>query len=173
MPLTVRVIAPDKTVWDSQAEEVILPSTTGQLGILGGHAPMLTALDTGVMRVRSDKNTWVPIALMGGFAEVDADEVIILVNGAERGDSIDKEEVELIFGIMELDGMSDVGKRKVQSYIIEPPSLYACLQSLEYADEQLRYALMVNLVDTVWANDELDSNEEEAIQLAKKFVIAA
>lgn len=83
-------------------------------------------------------------------------------------DSMDKEEVELIFGIMELDGMSDVGKRKVQSYIIEPPSLYACLKSLEYADEQLRYALMVNLVDTVWANDELDSNEEEAIQLAKQ-----
>ncbi len=83
-------------------------------------------------------------------------------------DSIDKEEVELIFGIMELDGMSDVGKRKVQSYIIEPPSLYACLKSLEYADEPLRYALMVNLVDTVWANDELDSNEEEAIELAKQ-----
>lgn len=97
MPLTVRVIAPDKTVWDSQAEEVILPSTTGQLGILGGHAPMLTALDTGVMRVRSDKNTWIPIALMGGFAEVDADEVIILVNGAERGDSINKEEARVSF----------------------------------------------------------------------------
>ncbi|MEO1693544.1 MAG: F0F1 ATP synthase subunit epsilon, partial [Cyanobacteria bacterium J06631_6] len=41
MTLTVRVISPDKTVWDSKAEEVILPSTTGQLGILGGHAPML------------------------------------------------------------------------------------------------------------------------------------
>lgn len=88
MALTVRVIAPDKTVWDSEAEEVILPSTTGQLGILAGHAPLLTALDVGVMRVRSDKE-WVPIALMGGFAEVDRDEVIILVNGAERGDAID------------------------------------------------------------------------------------
>jgi F-type H+-transporting ATPase subunit epsilon len=88
MALTVRVIAPDKTVWDSEAEEVILPSTTGQLGILAGHAPLLTALDVGVMRVRSDKE-WVPIALMGGFAEVDSNEVIILVNGAERGDAID------------------------------------------------------------------------------------
>ncbi|HEY9818377.1 MAG TPA: ATP synthase F1 subunit epsilon [Candidatus Obscuribacterales bacterium] len=91
MALTVRVIAPDKTVWDSDAEEVILPSTTGQLGILGGHAPLLTALDTGVMRVRSEKS-WVAIALMGGFAEVESNEVTILVNGAERGDSIDPEE---------------------------------------------------------------------------------
>jgi F-type H+-transporting ATPase subunit epsilon len=88
MTLTVRVIAPDKTVWDSTAEEVVLPSTTGQLGILSGHAPLLTALDTGVMRVRPGKE-WVAIALMGGFAEVEADEVTILVNGAERGDKID------------------------------------------------------------------------------------
>ena len=91
MALTVRVIAPDKTVWDSSAEEVILPSTTGQLGILSGHAPLLTALETGVMRVRSADKTWVPIALMGGFAEVENNEVTVLVNGAERGDSIDRD----------------------------------------------------------------------------------
>lgn len=90
MALTVRVIAPDKTVWDSPAEEVILPSTTGQLGILTGHAPLLTALDTGVMRVRASKD-WVAIALLGGFAEVENNEVTILVNGAERGDSIDRD----------------------------------------------------------------------------------
>ncbi|WP_353931233.1 ATP synthase F1 subunit epsilon [Okeanomitos corallinicola TIOX110] len=92
MTLTVRVIAPDKTVWDASADEVVLPSTTGQLGVLTGHAPMLTALDTGVMRVRADKNSnWQAIALLGGFAEVDEDEVTILVNGAERGDAIDLE----------------------------------------------------------------------------------
>jgi F-type H+-transporting ATPase subunit epsilon len=93
MALTVRVIAPDRTVWDDNAEEIILPSTTGQLGILGGHAPLLTALDTGVMRVRNNRD-WVSIALMGGFAEVEADEVTILVNGAERGDSIDRTAAE-------------------------------------------------------------------------------
>ena len=98
MTLTVRVIAPDKTVWDAQADEVILPSTTGQLGILSGHAPLLTALDTGVMRVRASKNTsWQAIALLGGFAEVDQDEVIILVNGAERGDAIQLEESRTAF----------------------------------------------------------------------------
>jgi F-type H+-transporting ATPase subunit epsilon len=96
MALTVRVIAPDKTVWDSEAEEVILPSTTGQLGILAGHAPLMTALDIGVMRVRANK-TWVPIALMGGFAEVDADEVTILVNGAERGETIDAQAARTAF----------------------------------------------------------------------------
>jgi len=96
MSLVVRVVAPDKTVWDDEATEVILPSTTGQMGILGGHAPMLTALDTGVLRVRGtgSNQEWTSIALMGGFAEVEDDEVTILVNGAERGDNIDASEAE-------------------------------------------------------------------------------
>jgi F-type H+-transporting ATPase subunit epsilon len=72
-----------ETVWDVQAEEVILPSTTSQLGILTGHSPLLSALDTGVMRVRATKNSnWQAIALLGGFAEVENNEVTILVNGA-------------------------------------------------------------------------------------------
>ncbi|AFW95570.1 F0F1 ATP synthase subunit epsilon [Dolichospermum sp. UHCC 0352] len=98
MTLTVRVIAPDKTVWDAEADEVVLPSTTGQLGILSGHAPMLTALDIGVMRVRASKNApWQAIALLGGFAEVDQDEVTILVNSAERGDTINQEEARTAY----------------------------------------------------------------------------
>jgi F-type H+-transporting ATPase subunit epsilon len=98
MTLTVRVIAPDKTVWDSEADEVVLPSTTGQLGILSGHAPLLTALDIGVMRVRANKSaSWQAIALLGGFAEVDDNEVTILVNSAERGDTINLEEARAAF----------------------------------------------------------------------------
>lgn len=88
MTLNIRVIAPDKTVWDANAEEVILPSSTGQLGILKGHIPLLTALDIGVMRVRIDKE-WQPIILLGGFAEIEEDNITILVNGAEKADNID------------------------------------------------------------------------------------
>ncbi|WP_017303186.1 ATP synthase F1 subunit epsilon [Spirulina subsalsa] len=90
MTLSVRVVTPDKTVLETSAQEVILPSTTGQLGILSGHAPLLTALDIGVMRVRPEKD-WLAIALLGGFAEVEEDQITILVNGAERGDKIDLE----------------------------------------------------------------------------------
>jgi F-type H+-transporting ATPase subunit epsilon len=93
MALHISIIAPDRTVWDSNAEEVILPSSTGQLGILRGHAPLLTALDIGVMRVRTDKD-WTPIVLMGGFAEVENDELTILVNGAEEGASINKQDAQ-------------------------------------------------------------------------------
>ena len=93
MTINIRIIAPDRTVWDADAEEVILPSSTGQLGILTGHIPLLTALDLGVMRVRVDKD-WIPIVLLGGFAEVENDIITILVNGVEEASEIDLEEAE-------------------------------------------------------------------------------
>jgi F-type H+-transporting ATPase subunit epsilon len=88
MTLNLRVLAPDKSVYDGSADEVILPSTTGQLGILTGHVSMLTALDSGVLRLREGSN-WQSIALSGGFAEVEANEVTVLVNDAELGSGID------------------------------------------------------------------------------------
>ena len=96
MSLTLRVLAPDQNVFDGSADEVILPSTTGQLGILPGHISLLTAIDVGVLRVRAN-GAWNSIALMGGFAEVDADEVTVLVNNAELGSAIDANAAEAEF----------------------------------------------------------------------------
>jgi len=93
--LTVRVITPDRTVWDAPSEEVILPATSGQLGILTGHAPLLTAIGNGVMRVKAG-GKWSAIAVMGGFAEVENNEVTILVNRAEMGDKVDKAAAQAI-----------------------------------------------------------------------------
>ena len=96
MSLTLRVLAPDQSVFDGAAQEVILPSTTGLLGILPGHISMVTALDIGVLRVLIN-GRWNSIARVGGFAEVEASEVPVLVNGAELGEKIDASlaEVEL------------------------------------------------------------------------------
>lgn len=88
MSLNVRVITPDKVVWDADTEELILPSSTGQLGILTGHAPLLTALDIGVMRLKTGSK-WTSIVLMEGFAEVEKDKVTVLCNGAEEAEFID------------------------------------------------------------------------------------
>ena len=90
MSLNVRVITPDKVVWDAMADELILPSSTGQIGILSDHAPLLTALDIGVMRLKSDAG-WSSIVVMEGFAEVEDNKVTILCNGAEEGSSINTE----------------------------------------------------------------------------------
>jgi len=93
MPLTLRVLCPDQSVFDGSADEVILPSTTGQLGVLPGHISLLTALEVGVLRLR-EGSRWTSIALMGGFAEVESDEVNVLVNGAEPASSINASTVQ-------------------------------------------------------------------------------
>ena len=96
MSLTLRVLAPDQSVFDDTADEIILPSTTGLLGVLPGHISMVTAIDFGVLRVLRNGN-WDSIALTGGFAEVESNEVTVLVNKAELGKNIDsvKAEAEL------------------------------------------------------------------------------
>ena len=88
MSLNLRVLAPDQSVFDDTADEIILPSTTGLLGVLPGHISMVTAIDFGVLRVLKNGN-WDSIALTGGFAEVESNEVTILVNKAEMGKNID------------------------------------------------------------------------------------
>ena len=88
MTISLKVLAPNKNVFEGTAEEVILPSTTGQLGVLPGHISLVTAIDIGVLRLRSNSK-WSSIALMGGFAEIESDEVTVLVNSAEIGSEID------------------------------------------------------------------------------------
>ena len=88
MAISLKVLAPNKNVFEGKAEEVILPSTTGQLGVLPGHISLVTAIDIGVLRLR-ENSKWTSIALMGGFAEIESDEVTVLVNSAEIGSEID------------------------------------------------------------------------------------
>ena len=87
MAISLKVLAPNQNVYEGEAEEVILPSTTGQIGVLPGHISLVTAIDIGVLRLRTNSK-WKSIALMGGFAEIESDEVIVLVNSAEIGSEI-------------------------------------------------------------------------------------
>ena len=109
MSLTLRVLAPDQSVFDGTADEVILPSTTGLLGILPGHISLVTAIDVGVLQVLTN-GSWSSIALMGGFAEVEADDVTVLVNGAELGTTINGNtaQTELERAQAELDQLADL-----------------------------------------------------------------
>ncbi len=93
MTISLKVLAPNQNVFEGEAEEVILPSTTGQLGVLPGHISLVTAIDIGVLRLRNNSK-WVSIALMGGFAEIESDEVTVLVNSAEIGSQINTQNAE-------------------------------------------------------------------------------
>ena len=93
MSISLKVLAPNQNIFEGEAEEVILPSTTGQIGVLPGHISLVTAIDIGVLRLRMNSQ-WKSIALMGGFAEIESDEVIVLVNSAEIGSNINIEKAE-------------------------------------------------------------------------------
>ena len=83
MSLNIRVIAPDGLIWDTNAEGVVLPSLTGQLGILTGHAPLITSLEIGILRIKVNSK-WTPIIVLGGFAVIQNDEVLVLISGVEE-----------------------------------------------------------------------------------------
>ena len=83
MVLNIRVLTPDRVICSTTADEVILPGLTGQVGVLNGHATLITALDTGLLRIKlNDK--WTPIILCGGLAEIDRNRVTVLVNDVEE-----------------------------------------------------------------------------------------
>jgi len=94
MSLDICIMAPDRVFLETQVEEIILPTNTGQMGVLSNHTPLLTGLDIGVMLVR-EKNEWDSIALMGGFALIKDNKVTILVNDAEDAANVDANEAEV------------------------------------------------------------------------------
>ena len=98
MSLQVCIMTPDRIFLNEIAEEIILPTNTGQMGVLTNHAPLITALDIGVMLIRT-KNQWTPLALMGGFALIKKNQITILVNEAESSKSIDLDEAENTFSL--------------------------------------------------------------------------
>ncbi len=84
----LEIVTPDKQVVADSAEELQLPGKRGYLGILPGHAPLITELDVGELSYRRDGRT-VHLALAWGFAEVLPDKVTILAETAERAEEID------------------------------------------------------------------------------------
>ena len=66
------------------------------MGVLKNHAPLVTALEVGVMLVRT-KNEWTSLALMGGFAIVKQNKVTVLVNEAESAETVDPVQAEKTF----------------------------------------------------------------------------
>ena len=93
MILSLCVLTPNRIVWDSEVKEIILSTNSGQIGILPNHAPIATAVDIGILRIRLN-DQWLTMALMGGFARIGNNEVTVLVNDAEKGSDIDPQEAQ-------------------------------------------------------------------------------
>ncbi|KAF3663430.1 ATP synthase epsilon chain, chloroplastic [Capsicum annuum] len=91
MTLNLSVLTPNQIVWDSEVEEIVLSTNSGQIGILPNHVPIATAVDIGILRIRLN-NQWLTMALMVGFARIGNNEITVLVNDAEKGSDIHPQE---------------------------------------------------------------------------------
>lgn len=86
-------MAPNRIVWTDEVQEIVLSTNSGQIGILPNHAPLLTALDIGIIKIRL-REQWSTMALMGGFAMIENNKMIVLVNEAEKASEIDFREAQ-------------------------------------------------------------------------------
>lgn len=86
----LEIVTPEKKVVDTAAEEVQIPGKSGYLGILPGHAPLITELAVGEITFRDGAEEQ-RLAVAWGFAEVLPDKVTILAETAERPSEIDVE----------------------------------------------------------------------------------
>jgi F-type H+-transporting ATPase subunit epsilon len=84
----LEIVTPEKMVVRDQAEEMQIPGKNGYLGILPGHAPLITELAVGEISYRNGGNTH-HLSVAWGFAEVLPDKVTVLAETAERADEID------------------------------------------------------------------------------------
>nr|YP_010149864.1 ATP synthase CF1 epsilon subunit [Angelica kangdingensis]YP_010150032.1 ATP synthase CF1 epsilon subunit [Angelica maowenensis]QQV71369.1 ATP synthase CF1 epsilon subunit [Angelica kangdingensis]QQV71537.1 ATP synthase CF1 epsilon subunit [Angelica maowenensis]QQV71705.1 ATP synthase CF1 epsilon subunit [Angelica laxifoliata] len=111
MTLNLCVLTPNRTVWNSKVNEIILSTNSGQIGILPNHASVATAVDIGILKIRLD-GQWLTMALMGGFARIGNNEITVLVNDAEKGSDIDSQEARQTLEIAEANLRKAEGKRQ-------------------------------------------------------------
>ena len=86
----LELVTPERQLVKERVEEAQIPGKNGYLGVLAGHAPLLTELGTGAMYyVIGGRRRY--LSLAGGFAEVQPDHVRILADASERAEEIDVE----------------------------------------------------------------------------------
>jgi F-type H+-transporting ATPase subunit epsilon len=93
MPIRCEIVSQDRMVFEGDADIVTVPGALGEMGILPGHAPLLSALELGVIRVKSGDQESV-FTVTGGFIEVQPDIVTIMADAAENVEEIDVERAQ-------------------------------------------------------------------------------
>ncbi|MFT5337348.1 MAG: F-type H+-transporting ATPase subunit epsilon [Sphingobacteriales bacterium] len=77
--MQVEIITPDSTVFSGQAEAIVVPGTDGLLGILNSHAPLISSLKAGEVKVTQDGKDQL-FNITGGVVEVQNDKIMVLAD---------------------------------------------------------------------------------------------
>jgi len=87
------VVTPEKVVFSADIDYVVVPAALGYLGVLPNHAPLVTALDIGVIKFKQEGKTK-KMAISGGFMEVINNKAVVLADTAEMGEKINLSRAE-------------------------------------------------------------------------------
>ncbi len=88
MPLHLEIVTSERTVFSGDVDMVTIPGSGGVMGVLPHHAPVLSTLRPGELRVKIGDETH-EFAIGGGFVDIHDNRVIILADSAERAEEID------------------------------------------------------------------------------------
>ena len=91
--LHFELVSPERVLFSGEVEAVMLPGTEGDMTVLPGHAPVMTALKTGVVIATNHKDNGERVLVRGGFAEINAAGVTVL---AERATPVEDLTAEMI-----------------------------------------------------------------------------
>ena len=93
MPVEVHIVTPEREVWTGEAEMIIARGVEGEVGIMGGHAPLLVQLAIGPLKINREDGSSVRAVVDGGFLHVGTHEGVtradVLASQAEMADEVD------------------------------------------------------------------------------------
>ena len=94
------LVSPEKLLFSGEVDQVDIPGTEGDFGVLAGHAPMVTTLRPGILTVRGARGAE-KIVVLGGFAEVSADGLTVLAEMAEAVEDMNRDVITARIGELE------------------------------------------------------------------------
>ena len=93
MPLQLEIVTPEKQAYADEVDSVVLPGTEGELGVLPHHAPLVSTLGIGELRIRKG-GVEESFAIVGGFLQVLPDKVVVMAETADMAAEIDLEKAQ-------------------------------------------------------------------------------
>ena len=93
MPIKLEIVTPERLVFDETVDGVTLPGSDGELGVLPNHAPLVSTLGIGELRIRSGGSEDF-FAIVGGFVQVLPDKVVVMAETADLSSEIDLEKAQ-------------------------------------------------------------------------------
>lgn len=88
MPFDLMIVTPQGPAFEGPADNVVLPGSEGDFGVLPSHERLLAPLRIGEVEIRTGSGT-IFAAIAGGFAEVDGSEVVVMVESCEAAEDVD------------------------------------------------------------------------------------